>query len=103
MSEIDKAILEIDMPLNCLECAISDYYEEDDVTERLVCPVLRIEIENYFEKHIDCPLKCKGNSGNNPIKVKHENRCPVCDTKNSVCDTRSDVVYCWHCGQAIFK
>lgn len=51
-----KAILELDMPDNCLMCAVSDYEQTAD-SERLGCPVLNIEIENYLERHCDCPLR----------------------------------------------
>jgi hypothetical protein len=51
-----RAILEIEMPEDCLRCKISDY-EQSDSTESLFCPVLEIEIEVYNERHHDCPLK----------------------------------------------
>lgn len=51
-----KAILEIEMPEDCLRCKISDY-ESSDSSESLFCPVLEIEIEIYNERHRDCPLK----------------------------------------------
>ncbi|PYG86717.1 hypothetical protein LY28_02743 [Ruminiclostridium sufflavum DSM 19573] len=53
---MSKAILEINMPDNCLTCTIS-YYETSDIREELFCPVLGVEIENYVERHKDCPLK----------------------------------------------
>ncbi|EPR07778.1 hypothetical protein [Ruminiclostridium papyrosolvens] len=51
-----RAILEIDMPDNCLKCTISDF-EMSGSSENLFCPVLSIEIENFIERHKDCPLK----------------------------------------------
>lgn len=51
-----KAILEIDMPDNCLVCRISDY-EQTKYGEDLHCPVLEIEILDYTERHNKCPLK----------------------------------------------
>lgn len=51
-----KAILEIEMPENCLLCKISDF-ETSDASESLFCPILGVEIENFITRHPDCPLK----------------------------------------------
>jgi hypothetical protein len=55
MTKMPKAILEIDMPDNCLVCKISDY-EQTKFGEDLHCPVLGIEILDYTERHKKCPL-----------------------------------------------
>lgn len=41
-----------------------------------------------------------------PRKTKYKTTCPVCNTYNSVWNKRTntkpgDIVYCWHCGNAI--
>lgn len=41
-----------------------------------------------------------------PKKVKYKTTCPTCNTYNSVWNKRTntkpgDIVYCWHCGNAI--
>ncbi|WP_313559210.1 hypothetical protein [Ruminiclostridium cellobioparum] len=53
---MSKALLEMDMPDNCLMCVLSDYTHTEE-SELLNCVLLNIEIENYLERHCDCPLK----------------------------------------------
>lgn len=41
-----------------------------------------------------------------PSKLKYEDECPKCTTYNEVFSKRrdtvgNDIVYCWHCGQAV--
>jgi hypothetical protein len=41
-----------------------------------------------------------------PKRINEYNRCPCCDTYNETIEKRkntvkSDICYCWHCGQAI--
>ena len=41
-----------------------------------------------------------------PKRINEYNRCPCCDTYNETIEKRkntvkSDICYCWHCGQAL--
>jgi hypothetical protein len=57
---LKKAVLEISMPVNCLECKLSNYDDgELSGNESLACGLVEKEIEDYYTRLNVCPLVTK--------------------------------------------